>query len=117
MLAIGHTHRLALILKDLFGLEAVTDRFVKERALHPVVGRSLAEFQRPLKRIMLRLPAPDGCDANTEKVGELAVGCAQLAELAGLRRKCGVVVWFVYWVHACRSGRWFVDGDGVVGTL
>jgi len=82
---------IAGVLKDLYPVDAASDRTGVKRALYPGVGVLLAGDDGLGEFLMVVAPAIDGADAHLKMLGELLVGCAEAAELGGLLSIFGLV--------------------------
>ena len=93
MVGVGGIDRLGIagVLEDFGALDAAANGAGIERAFDPGIGMFLAGHDCLGEFLMRVAPAIDGADADVEMLGELFVGGAEAAHLAGY----GCKFWFV----------------------
>jgi hypothetical protein len=87
VLAIFDDDRLCVVAlwrENFLRIVAVTDCPVKQAALDAVIRGCVAGFQGLHECLVLALPVQNCPEGNAEEVGELQIGGAQHAKLAGL---------------------------------
>src|SRR5262249_18267509 len=84
-------HRTLARQHHLLAVVAVSDRALIQRSHHTLVSLGFTYPERTAKSLVLHLPAPDGAGGHLEEIGQVAIGCPELAQLARLACEPGLV--------------------------